>query len=328
MGNCSCASARIWLAVGVKNPSITTNRCIDGKLTSLVAFTPSVMSFSRPHSCSLLTSWPPIVRCFRFCSTDLRNNATRGSNSGRPIIGTGKNDLDGNASLMTSLISLLPSSGKSASSNFSKAVSSYLNMFLFTTKMRCCSGIFEFSSTRINDFAASDAERFCNEASDAIPDTTNTTSVHTAKPKTLTRVRMAAIALLPPSQSMTKRCSPSPAGATPSASVPHSARRRSTDCTAMSMPSVTGSAESLETKASSRHKTLDARYDLPPRPSPMKITGVMTPGKVLINSKPSDANSAASSGNFNRGTDCGMAPRRKGGQNGQETPTWGYIKVS
>mmetsp|Transcript_62748 Transcript_62748/g.180519 ORF Transcript_62748/g.180519 Transcript_62748/m.180519 type:complete len:247 (-) Transcript_62748:66-806(-) len=246
--------------MGLKKPSSTTQRLIEGKLTSLMLCISFTMSCRSAPNCCARTCAPLIFNGRMSRRTASRRIATESSKLGAPMRGTLKN-LRSEKDWSTSWrFSRRPASVCSDLSAFSKVSGSYRKVFLFTTKTSRCSGRVAPSAKRMRDLAASEAPKFCNAASEKLPPATKTTSAPMTMPKTLTRVLIAAMALLPPSQSSTSMCIWSCAAWAASFSKPGKpARSCATGKTTQSMPSVTGSAESLEMKASSRPKSLDAR---------------------------------------------------------------------
>mmetsp|Transcript_64594 Transcript_64594/g.180569 ORF Transcript_64594/g.180569 Transcript_64594/m.180569 type:complete len:234 (-) Transcript_64594:17-718(-) len=233
---------------------------MDGKLISFMFRISLTISCNRELNCEDRTRRPPIFSGRMSRSTASRKAAIESSKLGVPMRGMLKNRLSENDWSTSCRFSCRPLSACSDFKAFSSVSESYRSVFLLTTKTSLCSGSLEPVSSLINDRAAKQAPRFCSAASEKHPPATKTTSVPITVPKTLTIVLMAAMALLPPSQSKRSMCICSFAACAASFSnpgVPPSSFAMGK--TTQSMPSVTGSAESLETKASSRPSSLDAR---------------------------------------------------------------------
>mmetsp|Transcript_2976 Transcript_2976/g.8977 ORF Transcript_2976/g.8977 Transcript_2976/m.8977 type:complete len:259 (+) Transcript_2976:1020-1796(+) len=256
------------------------HRPMDGKFTS------AILSISSKTTCSSDTSWaartlaPPSSSGRRSSRTVLLKHATWSSTCSAPIIGIGMNDLSCSAkALMTSSrFSRRLGSFCSAQRALSSVSASYFRVVLLTTNTSFWGGSLRpLASFFTSDRAARVAAKFWRAASLNMPPDTKTTSQATTAAKTLTSVRMLAMALLPPSQSRMTMCMGSwpswPLAAPRGGSPKVEASSESMGTTATSMPSVTGSALSLDSNASGKLSSRDARYDLPARPSPSKMTG-------------------------------------------------------
>mmetsp|Transcript_93195 Transcript_93195/g.301329 ORF Transcript_93195/g.301329 Transcript_93195/m.301329 type:complete len:245 (+) Transcript_93195:1367-2101(+) len=242
-----------------------THRVIDDKETSFMLCISWTMTSNKEAKAGPFILTPPMLsarRSFKIC---FRSDWTASSNPLVCIGGIAKNFFSKNESEIVCRTSLRPGSVCSWFKALSSVSSLYFQVFLLTTKINLWEGNSWSSSNLMRLRAASEAPRFCKPASLKEPPQTKTTSVPITMPKTLTKVRMAAIALLPPSQSIMSMCICSclssesfPA----SAALPtsgHSNINLSMLQITASMPSVTGSGESLETKVSSKLRNLEAR---------------------------------------------------------------------
>mmetsp|Transcript_59438 Transcript_59438/g.181384 ORF Transcript_59438/g.181384 Transcript_59438/m.181384 type:complete len:253 (+) Transcript_59438:1136-1894(+) len=251
-----------------------TQRLIEGKLTSCMLCTSDTMSCNSEDNCGAKTSAPPICKGRRSRKIAALRPSICASKFGKLFIEIPWKRLSEKDSRTNCRFSRRLASLCSARNAFSSVASSYLRCVMLTTNASFCSGSLAPWSSRTRDRAASEALRPCSAASEKQPPHTKTTSMPITMANTFTSVLTAAMALLPPSQSNTRTYSGSSLSAKASASSPGISPSSSrTGRMATSTPSVTGSAESLDSNASSKFNTREARYDFPARPSPIMMTG-------------------------------------------------------
>mmetsp|Transcript_65251 Transcript_65251/g.199607 ORF Transcript_65251/g.199607 Transcript_65251/m.199607 type:complete len:241 (-) Transcript_65251:189-911(-) len=238
-----------------------TTRLIDGRLTSLMVWICSTMNRSMTTRSADRTSAPPTLNGRLSRRTMSLNASISCSKCGLPIVPMVQNLRSSNARKTSSRFSLRPESVVSTCNAVSNASLSYRKVFLFTTNTSRCSGSAVSEPSWTSDRAASVMARFAKEASEKQPPATKMTSAPMRMPNTLTKVLIAAMALLPPSQSMRSMCMSSG----------HSSASPAWPCWSLGRRSLTGTTTT--SMPPSRFRIREARYDFPARPSPSKITG-------------------------------------------------------